>query len=400
MTISFRPIALVAGLAVALAAPLRAQEGEPPIVVTGVPLEVTLKALKDCLARGCPPEEDIRLSLAHAENLFVEGDYRDARVTLQGSLKRTKRHADSLPVPVSDLYRANARIAEHLGEAKSFQLSTLDMRDTLQKGLGESDPRSLIAEIAVGDSRAKLGQPDEAERIYKRVEERAIALGQPRVAMHARIRQALLWQARYDNDKADWQKQKMLAAIADIRENPLPGAEEFALVGEVMQAKFDRREGEGSSTESLIRRFAEHGGVDRPVLLYSEPLMSSAELDREAARADSASARLSTLSLNEPHWADVGFWVEPDGHVEGVEVLRAQGATDWLGKVVANIGKRVYAPIAKDADSAGFYMIERYTLTARYANDTTGTRLRKREPQMRIERIDLTPESYGRPGEG
>lgn len=388
-------------LAAAIAAPLSAQEGdEPSIVVTGTPLETTLKALEDCLARGCPPEEDIRLSLAHAENLFVEGDYRDARSTLLGSLKRTKSHGDDLPVPVSDLYRANARIAEHLGEGKAYQLSTLEVRDTLQSGLGAEDPRTLIAEIAVGDSRAKLGQPDDAERIYERVEERAIELGQPRVAMYARIRQALLWQARFDAEKRDWQKDRMLAAIAEIRENPLPGAEEFALIGEVMQAKLDRSEGQAASTEALIRRFAEKGGVDRPVLLYSEPLLDDAARDREAARADSASARLSTASLNEPRWADVGFWIEGDGHVSGVEVLRAQGGTDWLKPIAQNIAKRVYAPLSDKSASAGFYMIERYTLTARFADQTTGTRMRKREPQMRIERIDLTPENYGQPVEG
>lgn len=398
MKLPFLPLALVS---TAFALPLPAQEREErAIVVTGVPLATTLKALEDCLARGCPPEEDIRLSLAHAENLFVEGDYRDSRSTLLGSLKRTKSHAGDLPVPVSDLYRANARVAEHLGEGKAFQLATLEMLDTLEDGLGVDDPRTLIAEITVGDSRAKLGQPDDAERIYKRVEERAIELGQPRVAMHARIRQALLWQARYDADKRDWQKERMVAAIADIRDNPLPGAEEFALVAEVLQAKLDRKDGEAGSTEALIRRFAEQGGVDRPVLLYSEPLMDDAARDREAARANSAGARLSTASLNRPKWADIGFWIESDGHVSGVEVLRAQGETDWLEPVARNIGKRVYAPLSDRSASAGFYMVERYTLTARFSEQTTGTRMRRREPQMRIERIDLTPENYAQPVTG
>ena len=392
-------IALLAGLVVA--SPLAAQQSEESeniIVVTGQSLETTLKALEDCLARGCPPEEDIRLSLAHAENLFVEGDYRDGRRTVLGSLKRTKKYADELPVPVSNLYRANSRIAEHLGEGKAFQLSVLDMRDTLEDGLGEGDPRTLVAEIDVGDSRAKLGQPDDAERTYKRVEERAIELGQPRVAMYARLRQVLLLQARYDSEKLPVYRDEMLEKLADIRNNPLQGAEEFSLIADVLQAKFDRESGDASSTEALVQRFAEQGGVDRPVLLYSEPLMSDAARDAEAARAGSASARLSTLSMNEPTWADIGFWIGPDGHVGDIEVLRNQGQSAWLKPIVQNIDKRVYAPVSKDSATPGFYMIERYTLTSRFSSQTTGTRFRRREPGYRIERIDLTPENYLPPG--
>lgn len=394
------PIASALALVLPFAAvPALAQDGEEDsvIVVTGTPLETTLQALEDCLARGCPPEEDIRLSLAHAENLFVEGEYKDGRKTLMGSLRRNKKHADSLPVPVSDLYRANSRIAEHLGEAKSYQLSVLDMQDTLEDGLGKDDPRTMVAQITVGDSRAKLGHPDEALEIYDEVETQAIAAGQPRVAMYARVRKALIWQARFDAEGRDYLRDRMLEQLADIKANPLPGAEEFVMVAEVMQAKFDRREGNADSTEALVRRFAEQGGVERPVLLFSEPLMSDAARDTENARSQTASARLSTALRNKPKWADIGFWINADGHVEDVEVLRAQGEVGWLKPVVGNIGKRIYAPIKKDSATPGFYMIERYTLTARMASQTTGTRMRRREPRMRIERLDITPENYQKP---
>ena len=216
----------------ALAMPAGAQEEgseeENTIVVTGKRLEEAVAALNDCLARGCPPEEDIRLSLQVAEIQFINGDYRYGQDVLRDSIDRTKKHSDTLPVPVAGLYRASARFAEHLGEAKDFQLSTLDMRDTLRGGLGREDWRTLVADITVGDSRAKLGIPDDAERIYKRTEKRAIDLGHNRVAMYARLRQALLHQARFDATKRDIWQERMIEQLTDIRDNPLPGGEEFS----------------------------------------------------------------------------------------------------------------------------------------------------------------------------
>mgnify|MGYP000005855127 CR=1 FL=1 len=396
---------LFSALAVCVAAPAVAQDqndGEQDraeIVVTGKSLEETGRALEECLARGCPPEEDIRLTLEHAENQFLSGEYRDSGKTLRKSIGRNKKYDEELPLPVSDLHRAYARVSEHEGEAKDFQLATLDMRDILEDGLGEDHWRTLVAEIAVGDSRAKLGQPDDAEDIYKRVERHAVEIGQPRVAMYARMRQALLLQSRYDATKQTHWRTDMVERLEDIRDNPLPGGEEFVLMAEVMLAKLDRKDGDASSTEALIQRFAERGGVDRPVLLSSAPLYTNEDLDRESQRASSATARLSTRSRNTAQWADLGFWIDPDGRVTDLEVLRAQGDTDWLKQVARHINSRRYAPLKQDGSTPGFYMIERYTYTARFADQTTGTRMRKREPVMRIERLDITPDNYSQPVE-
>lgn len=386
----------------AVAAPLSAQErvaGEAEvIVVTGQTLAESERALEECLARGCPPEEDIRLSLAHAENQFVEGIYRDGQRTLRASIRRTDDAAERLPVPVAGLYRASARFAEHLGEGKDFQLATLDMKDTLEDGLGRDHWRVLVADIAVGDSRAKLGIPEDAERIYKRVERRAIDLDQPRIAMFARVRQALLLQARFEGTKQQRYEREAIELLTDIRDNPLPGGEEFTLLAQVALARLlkDNDEG-GEAIDQLVRSFAEQGGTTRPVLLYSAPLYTDEDLDRLATRSNNASARLSTLSRNKPVWADIGYWINSDGKVEEFEILRNEGGTEWLEQVARHVKSRVYAPVSDDAVQPGFYIVERYTYTARYADQTTGSRLRRREPVPRIERIDLTPENYAPP---
>ena len=79
-------------LALAFAAPAGAQQAGQPgaapvagdIVVTARSLQDTADALAACIARNCPPDEDIAATLAHAENQFVGGDYRSARRIRQG----------------------------------------------------------------------------------------------------------------------------------------------------------------------------------------------------------------------------------------------------------------------------------------------------------------------------
>lgn len=369
------------------------------IVVTGKSLKQTEADLRACLERKCPPDEDIRATLAHAENLFVAGDYKNSRATLKDSIGRNKKHGESFPVPVSDLLRANGRIAEQMGEAKDFQLSVLDMRDTLKKGFGENDFRTLVAQIEVGDSRAKLGFPDEAERIYKQVEERALAAGQPRVASFARLRQALQWRGRFDADPNKRNLEELNKRLDMLITQPLPESADFVLAAEVIRAKADRKGGSEASTEALIRRFAERGGASRPILLFAEPLtrIDNSKTTVEGEAPMNTLNRLTALQARN-QWADIGFWIGADGRVTDVDVLRTDGDKSWLKPVVSNIKKRIYAPLKKDEGSApGFYMIERYTLTARFESGNTGTNLRRREPTPRIERIDLTPENYEAP---
>jgi len=381
--------------ALAMASPAPAQD----IIVTGKSVKQTEADLKACLERKCPPDEDIKATLAHAENLFVSGDYQNSRATLKNAVGRNRKHGDAFPVPVSDLLRANGRIAEQMGEARDFQLSVLNMRDTLKNAFGETDFRTLVAQIEVGDSRAKLGFTEEAGRIYKEVETRALAAGQPRVASFARLRQALQWRARFDDNPSKYNLEQLDKRLGELIERPLPHSSDFALAAEVIRAKADRKAGSSTSTEALIKRFAEMGGATRPVLLYAEPLQRI-DLQKNLAPGEPDLNTLNRLTALQARnqWADVGFWIDATGRVTDIEALRTSGDKSWLKPVLANIAKRIYAPLKKDGGTApGFYMIERYTLTARFEDDNTGTRLRRREPTPRVERIDLTPENYEAP---
>lgn len=390
---------LTAGFLTLATAPAFAQEqDEGQILVTGTPIEESARALADCIARGCSPEEDIALTLTHAENQFIAGEYKDGEETLNDSLGRNRRYASSIPVPLSNLHRARSNFALHLGEPRDFKLATLEMRDVLKDSFGKDDRRVLIANIEVGDSRAKLGFPSDARRIYKDVEERALMLGHPRVASFARLRLAMLAQIAVGTRTDGTALDRYEEALGRLINEPLENSEDFALVARVLQARLDRKLGRAGTTDALIETFASMGGTEKPVLLFNEPLKSFdpggfTPIPEAGLLLSNQIERLTTPGLNSPRFVDVGFWIRPDGSVDEIEVLRAQGPENWHGPVIESVASRRYAPLNVEAPSPGVFHVERYTYTSNFAANSTGTRLRLREPGYRIHMLDLTPEN-------
>ncbi len=398
---------MLAAAAVGVVAPLPAaaqekdKKAEEPasreIVVTGRSLKETAQALADCIARGCPPDEEIRAALAHGENQFVSGDYRGAKATLGRTADRTRRFSKTYPIEVSDLFRASGRVAEHLGEGKAYQLAVLDMRDALKSGVAKSDPRLMIAQIEVGDSRARLGYPLEAFRIYKDVVEEATKAGHARVALYAALRHGMTkysWakQAKLEPETAD-----ALAIIDKVVTDPTDKAPDVKLIADVFLARLDREAGKMDRTLAILKRFTETNGTARPILISAQPIRTvdtipNADNKDMAILGDQGGQFVD-------RWMDIGFWVNANGNVSDIEILRSSGSTrGWARPVIDSIKSRLYAPLkptAADSNPA-FYMVERYTYTSRYieGQDQTGTRLRTRSDKPRIERIDLTPDNY------
>lgn len=366
-------------------------EAPREIVVTARSLKDTESDLKACLARKCPPDQDIKASLAHAENQFVEGNYRDARSTLVNALGRNRKHKGQYPIEVSDLLRANGNVAAHLGEANVYRLSVLDMRDTLKGALKSNDYRVFGAEIEVADSRMKLGYLDEASDKYLEVEKRALSVGLPQVAAIARLRDLSLRVQRAETEKTEFRKKEALDGIDAFLNAPTGGSEDIKIAAEILKSRLDRASGNSETADRLIARYAALGGTNRPVLLYSTPIKMN---EAQAARAMAGGSDLNRIGTQvvENRWVDVGFWIGADGKVDAPEILRNKGDTDWADVVLKAIKTRIYAPLKMEGDDAslGVYAIERYSLTAQYENDVTGTRIRQRSPVARIERTDLT----------
>jgi hypothetical protein len=141
----------------------------------------------------------------------------------------------------------------------------------------------------------------------------------------------------------------------------------------------------------LIARYAALGGTDRPVLIHANPIKMN---EAQAARAAVGGSDLNRRGMQvvDKRWVDIGFWISADGKVDEPEIIREMGNSDWTDVVIKSIKSRIYAPLKaeKDGTSPGVYAVERYTLTAQFEDDTTGTRIRQRSPVAKIERIDLT----------
>ncbi len=361
------------------------------IVVTARSLKDTEADLRACIVRGCPPDQDVKATLAHAENQFVDGKYKDARSTLLSSLGRNRKHRDKYPVEVSDLLRANGNIAINLGEENSYRLSVLDMRDTLKSGLSKDDIRVFGAEIEVADSRLKLGYSDEAMDKYKALEKQALQRGWPQVAAITKIRQLSLLVSIAQSTKETARIKEASEALDAYIAKPISGAEKFTIGVEVLKSRFDRQLGRPDTTDTLIARYIALGNTGRPILIYANPIEVNTA---KAARAKAGGSDLNRISTEnvEKRWVDIGFWINSDGKVDEPEILRKEGSVEWTDVVLKSIRSRLYTPTsgAELGSDPAFYMVERYTMTANWTNDITGTHLRKRSPVTRIERIDLS----------
>ncbi len=390
MHIPGRIIAIAALAGISLPA-FAQNDDKREIVVTGRSLKDTESDLKACLARGCPPDQDIKATLAHAENQFVEGDYRNARETLVKSLGRNRKHKGQYPVELSDLLRANGNVAAHLGEVNSYRLSVLDMRDTLKGALKADDYRVFGAEIEVADSRLKLGYLEEAKDKYRAIEKQALAKGLPYVSAIAKLRELSLLVQVADKEKTGFAKKEANEAIDAYIATPTTGAEQYKIVAEVLKSRMDRLSGSTDTTDKVIARYAALGGTERPVLIHAKPIQLNEAQTARAAAGGSDLNRIGTQVV-EDRWVDIGFWIGADGRVDEPEILRSSGSTDWTDVVVQSIKSRVYAPLKteKNGSSPGVYAVERFSLTAGYVDALTGTRIRKRSPVATIERIDLT----------
>jgi hypothetical protein len=399
-----RMLALTALLCIGAAYPPQQapqEQDNPTIVVTGRSLSDTEKALKACIERRCSPDQDVAAALAHAENQFVAGRYKDARGTLLAAAGRNRRHARDYPIPVSDLLRANARVAAHLGEGEAYKVGMIDSLDALKAGLPEGDARILIQRVEIADAFAGMQRHKAAEDGYRAVAREARARGLARIEAAAMLRTAFLW-SHLAKDNPDYHARAVRSLDAMIASRD-PLHLPFGDAARVMKAQLLARLGDQSAIDSLIANYVQMGPSTRPVLLYSEPIaidkLGSDFAGGAPQTADGqwvltgTSMRRTTPERRES-WIDVVFWIRPDGRPADIEVARRSGRGEemWERLVTRSIAVRRYAPLRLDSSDPGLVRVERYSLTANYELAETGSHLRTPGMAPRIERIDLTAE--------
>ncbi|HST35451.1 MAG TPA: hypothetical protein VLK25_02320 [Allosphingosinicella sp.] len=358
----------------------------PPIVVTGRRLPDYRDALAACLARNCPPNEDIDATLALAEAALLEGRYGEARAAVRASMSRNRRHAGNFPEPVSDLYRAGTRLAEHLGRDTEAERYAYQILASLREGLPVEDHRHFTARLEIVQSLTSLGKREVARRELRRLEDAARAAGREDVANIAQLRG--LWLDYMVAPQG--QTRRRLIEMSHWTD---PARRLLAHGAKAMLIRIYSREGDDERVNAILAEMPR--GASRQ-LLFSPPyqLVQQADIEGVGRRANDiyepGLPRMANLeerlTINyEDSWIDVGFWIQPDGRVEDLQVMRRGQGSGWAGPLLQSIGGRRYTPGAEPS-----YRLERYTLTATLHNTATGTHIADRSPRGRVEFLDLT----------
>ena len=406
---------LIAAIVAASAAP-PASSGKP-IIVIGERIRDAEATLQACLARHCPPDEDIDATLALAEGELIAGKYHDARKTLRHSIGRNKDEARNYPEPVSDLYRANARVAASLGLDRDYYNSTWSIYRSLKEGLADRDYRHFTALMEVAEMMGRVRGHERARLYYSSIRDQALEAGRPDIAALAELRLYLRhWPPGYTRNTR-------IARIANDRDPKMrPAALEAKLA--LVRMAFETKD--QASAEALIGDFARFD-LKRPILIYSPPYeLLERELDNNSDFGTSMSAapaggglggngtgtagtgasvtsglRLAQFSSTkriaaafDDMWIDAAFKIADDGKVSDLKVSRSSGDIFWAKPLLASIKGRRYTP--GKPGSAATKRLERYTYTSGYERKTEG-RMADRSPQGRIEYIDLSPAGISTP---
>ena len=417
-----RNFAVLIALATAIPAASAQTRDDPsgsydkPIVITGVRLSDLKDALAKCLDRKCPPDQDIAASTALAEQEFVEGKYQDARTTLKASLGRNKGYAKGYPEPVASLFRADSRIAAHMGAGDEYRIETFAVVSALKAGLPNDDARVLAAEIEVGDMLARMGQIDAAVQQYHALAERAAKANLPYVEGMARLRVVALYAQVASQNKQNFVAYAVEArdAASQLTKDRDPRMKGFATAADLLVTRLAAKNGDQTAVDRLVAAYVAAGaGADsRPVVLYSPP-MKGIDAVYDGSIPGPVWSKINSGELI-GQWADISFWVKPDGTVDDVDVLRGGiGALTgprkgnpnfdeiWTMPITQQIKGRRYAPLPGDRNGPGILRVERYTLTAWLARGNgpsgKGSRIQT-SSAPRYEMLDLSVNPPSGPG--
>lgn len=357
------------------------------VIVTAPRIQEFRDRLAACLARNCPPDEDIDATTALAEALFIAGDYRQARTALRRSIGRNHAESARYPEPVSDLYRANARVARHLGMDQDAQSSTRRILRALQAGLPVEDHRHFTARLEIAQSLIAFGQYGEARRQLEALAERAHQAGREDVAALAELR--ALWVSYIVAPRGGAQRQ--LVALSRSTDSIRSVGAKMILV------RIYSERGQRALANALMAELGRGSG--RRQLLYNPPfqLLVRDPSAHENGLPQNPMLTDTTLARRpgnmEDQWIDVGFWIQPDGSVNGLEVIRGDGARDWAEPLLESIRGRRYS---QAAGNDPIYRVERYSYTSGFES-RGGTHIMQRSPRARVEYLDLTerPASAG-----
>lgn len=376
---------------------------QPDVVVVADKLRLQ-KKLEDCLARKCPPNEDADAALALAGQQFIDGDYREARKTLNGSLARTRGQTRNYPMPVAKLWQAQSRVDSHLGEFAFAQSESVKAYSVLQTNLPTDDPRALNAGLELAALFGHLNRWNEARNLYNDIIQRSEKANHTEISALARIKLAKFI-AFTSQGKIGRDGQRQIQEVL----NPLVGSSNpaykiYDFPARLFLARVAEEMGEKGAVEAVYRQIP---GDWRPppILISAAPIKANKLIAGAQEQTFQCLQSGNLLSCPRPEnlistqnlkrqWIDVGYSIQPDGTVTDVDVVRRSPiySGDWADRVMASVRSRRYAQSANAANFGSIQRLERYTLTAKMTT-TTGSRVATPEADEVFEMVDLTRRS-------
>jgi tetratricopeptide (TPR) repeat protein len=281
------------------------QAAPADIVITGKRL---VEAQQQCATGGCTPLRDAQATIALAETQFRAGNYLLSKRLLADAVSRNKNNESVAPKPVAALYEAYATVALHEGDQETCRSAVAGWVRTLKTYLPPDDGAVIAATTALGDMWLKLRQFRRAEISYRSAERDALQAGQPRAAMLAGMRLAVF-------NASVGKKAAALRQLDDLAERPIATEPGFATALRVLRFRIAARDADEGEITRLVRDLNEKTRAE-PLLLWGPPY----ELDQVASPND-VSRRMgdrdaivrSSGEHDALQWADVGFWIRPDG---------------------------------------------------------------------------------------
>ncbi|MDG5489334.1 hypothetical protein NYR55_11980 [Sphingomonas sp. BGYR3] len=322
----------------------------PDITVNALSVDDLRKKLTDCIARQCPVGEEIDATLALADNLFIAGQYAEAKKIMRTSLHRNRRHRKTDPGPVAELARAASRVASHMGDSDADLFHAREARATLKGALGGSEERAFGSLLEVGDAMVRAARIEDAGRLYMMARRRAIEEKDPVLEATARIRLASMYaglatpQNRYGG--------LVKVQLRHLLRQDDPRMADFRVAAELLIARLNAKLGDASQLEQLIEK---HRIANKNAPLT---MVYAADLDVPLRPSDAG------------EWADLGFWVDMNGKVGAVDVLKQSDRKGrWAAQLTENIARRRYQ--AFTADATARYVVERFSVVKRRIDKTS-----------------------------
>lgn len=375
-----------------LAVALLLLAGAEPTKTIVVEAPRTAQALDECLERRCGVREDAVASIRHAQAQFALGDYVDARKTLLASLDRTRGADRADPRARSALWHALARVTLHNGDMQEYRRAALRSGSILARADTVTPSERVRGEVQIADALAMSGDSDGAVRRYRKVGATARQGGDAELAQLMGLRAIV---ARAGLDGRPQARRALERAATDPELTPRARTAALALAAQL-------QDGRAEKTAALLDQVPVQSADASPMLLWAptDPLSDQKQaIARAVANNDFTLWNMLQPRSGEARpysWADIGFWIRPDGRVEEAEVLRGSRNQGWTRQVLRVVSGRRYAPFAAQPGSEGRYKVERVTLTYDH-QAPAGSLIRRRSglPTLRYEELRIEDRQPG-----